>query len=124
MAESSTTPKMHELTTTFVASAFNKEEYEIYRRYQIAVHHDSPDEITEKGYTRFLCSSSLTPAKNVHSANQPFNGYGSFHIQYRLDGKLIGVSVADVLAKGMSSVYFFYDPGKHNNNQDQSLPRE
>ena len=37
-------------------------------------------------------------------------GYGSFHQQYRLNGKLIAVGVIDILNKCVSSVYFFYDP--------------
>lgn len=37
-------------------------------------------------------------------------GYGSFHDQYWLDGKLIAVAVIDILPACISSVYFFYDP--------------
>lgn len=37
-------------------------------------------------------------------------GYGSFHQQYRLNGKLIAVGVIDILNNCVSSVYFFYDP--------------
>lgn len=37
-------------------------------------------------------------------------GYGSFHHQYWLDGKLIAVGVIDILPGSVSSVYFFYDP--------------
>lgn len=40
----------------------------------------------------------------------PASGYGSFHQQYWLDGKLIAVGVIDILPKCVSSVYFFYDP--------------
>jgi len=40
----------------------------------------------------------------------PNTGYGSFHQQYILDGKLIGVGVIDILPSCLSSVYFFYDP--------------
>ena len=40
----------------------------------------------------------------------PSTGYGSFHQQYWLNGKLIAVGVIDILPKCVSSVYFFYDP--------------
>ncbi|EAL73101.1 hypothetical protein DDB_G0269024 [Dictyostelium discoideum AX4] len=40
----------------------------------------------------------------------PKPGYGSFHQYYRLDGKLVGVGVIDILPECLSSVYFFYDP--------------
>jgi arginine-tRNA-protein transferase len=99
----------HKLTTTFAPSIFTQEEFEIYKTYQIAIHQDLPEDVTEKGYTRFLCNTPLMDITKPRN-NKPFNGYGSFHLQYRIDGKLIGVSVVDVLEKGMSSVYFFYLP--------------
>ena len=37
-------------------------------------------------------------------------GFGSFHQQYWLDGKLIAVGVIDILPKCVSSVYLYYDP--------------
>lgn len=43
----------------------------------------------------------------------PPQGYGSFHQQYWLDGRLIAVGVLDVLPHCVSSVYFFYDPEYH-----------
>lgn len=42
--------------------------------------------------------------------NCPTTGYGSFHQQYWIDDRLIGVGVIDILPKSLSSVYFFYDP--------------
>jgi arginine-tRNA-protein transferase len=46
------------------------------------------------------------PSKGI-----PECGYGSFHQQYILDGKIIAVGVVDVLPHCLSSVYLFYDPG-------------
>jgi arginine-tRNA-protein transferase len=40
----------------------------------------------------------------------PPQGYGSFHQQYWMDGKLVAVGVIDVLPRCVSSVYFYYDP--------------
>jgi len=37
-------------------------------------------------------------------------GFGSFHHQYLVDGRLVAVGVVDVLPKCLSSKYFFYDP--------------
>ena len=37
-------------------------------------------------------------------------GYGSFHQQYILDGKIICVGVLDVLPSLVSSKYLYYDP--------------
>ena len=38
------------------------------------------------------------------------SGYGSFHQQYILDGKIICVGVLDVLPSLVSSKYLYYDP--------------
>jgi arginine-tRNA-protein transferase len=43
----------------------------------------------------------------------PVSGYGSFHQQYRLNGRLIAVGVQDILPYCISSVYFCYDPEFH-----------
>ena len=40
----------------------------------------------------------------------PPSGFGSFHQQYRIDGKLVAVGVVDVLPFCLSSKYFFWDP--------------
>jgi hypothetical protein len=97
----------HKLTTTIVPSKFSQEEFDIYKKYQVAIHGDQPQDVTESGYKRFLCDTGLV---DLPREKKPFQGYGSYHIQYRLDDKLIGVSVVDVLPHGLSSVYFFYLP--------------
>lgn len=55
-------------------------------------HKDDPDEVTREGYCRFLVETPLTfvppaaPAGAASTAEVPPCGYGSFHMQYRLDG--------------------------------------
>ncbi|XP_044880707.1 arginyl-tRNA--protein transferase 1 isoform X8 [Mauremys mutica] len=67
-----------------------------------------PDDATHQlEFTRFLCDSPLE-AENPPSG--PDCGYGSFHQQYWLDGKIIAVGVIDVLPYCVSSVYLYYDP--------------
>ncbi|XP_075390940.1 arginyl-tRNA--protein transferase 1 isoform X4 [Tenrec ecaudatus] len=58
-------------------------------------------------FTRFLCSSPLEVEK---PPDGPECGYGSFHQQYWLDGKIIAVGVIDILPSCVSSVYLYYDP--------------
>ncbi|XP_036591059.1 arginyl-tRNA--protein transferase 1 isoform X4 [Trichosurus vulpecula] len=58
-------------------------------------------------FTRFLCSS---PLEAESPPNGPDCGYGSFHQQYWLDGKIIAVGVIDILPYCVSSVYLYYDP--------------
>ncbi|XP_059332735.1 arginyl-tRNA--protein transferase 1 isoform X5 [Ammospiza nelsoni] len=67
-----------------------------------------PDDARHKlEFTRFLCDS---PLEAEHAPNGPECGYGSFHQQYWLDGKIIAVGVIDILPYCVSSVYLYYDP--------------
>ncbi|XP_067908951.1 arginyl-tRNA--protein transferase 1 isoform X4 [Heterodontus francisci] len=79
----------------------------LYAKYQMAVHQDSPDECSESEYSRFLCQS---PLQAENPPDGPVSGYGSFHQQYWLDGKIIAVGVLDILPQCVSSVYLYYDP--------------
>ncbi|KAH7301900.1 hypothetical protein KP509_23G047800 [Ceratopteris richardii] len=90
-------------------SAFDPEEFALFKRYQMAVHHDGPDYWDENSYINFLVSSPLkfvpsSPSETV------FGGFGSFHQQYIIDGRLIAVGVVDILPCCLSSTYFFWDP--------------
>ncbi|XP_053524374.1 arginyl-tRNA--protein transferase 1 isoform X8 [Artibeus jamaicensis] len=79
----------------------------LYVKYQMAIHQDSPDECGKTEFTRFLCSSPLEPET---PPNGPDCGYGSFHQQYWLDGRIVAVGVIDILPYCVSSVYLYYDP--------------
>uniref|UniRef100_A0A182W893 Arginyl-tRNA--protein transferase 1 n=1 Tax=Anopheles minimus TaxID=112268 RepID=A0A182W893_9DIPT len=72
--------------------------YNLYKKYQTAIHNDPPGAIED--YLDFLVKSPLKGSE----------GYGTFHQQYWLDDRLIAVGVIDVLPHCVSSVYFFYDP--------------
>ncbi|XP_039756399.1 arginyl-tRNA--protein transferase 1 isoform X1 [Pararge aegeria] len=88
-----------------------KETHQLYVKYQMAVHGDRPEKCTESQFNGFLVQS---PLMEEHSEVGPPCGYGSFHQQYWLDGKLIAVGVLDILPKCVSSVYFMYDPQHMN----------
>ncbi|XP_046304650.1 arginyl-tRNA--protein transferase 1 isoform X3 [Marmota monax] len=81
--------------------------FSLYVKYQMAIHQDPPDECGKTEFTRFLCSS---PLEAEYPPNGPECGYGSFHQQYWLDGKIIAVGVIDILPYCVSSVYLYYDP--------------
>ena len=102
------------------------EEHEVYVKYQTRIHNDSHLECDKSQFQRFLCTSPLLmkshngpllnrpcltklDTKLVGDLDEQF-GYGSFHQQYRINGKLIAVGVIDILNGCASSVYFFYDP--------------
>uniref|UniRef100_A0A8C3FX49 Arginyl-tRNA--protein transferase 1 n=1 Tax=Cyclopterus lumpus TaxID=8103 RepID=A0A8C3FX49_CYCLU len=79
----------------------------LYARYQMAIHGDDPSECSESEFRRFLCDS---PLEAEHSPDGPEVGYGSFHQQYWLDGRIVAVGVIDILPTCVSSVYFYYHP--------------
>ncbi|KAL0118103.1 hypothetical protein PUN28_009046 [Cardiocondyla obscurior] len=79
----------------------------LYKKYQMAIHGDTPDQCDQKSFFSFLVRS---PLQQWIPSNGPSQGYGSFHEQYWLDNELIAVGVIDILPSCISSVYFFYDP--------------
>ncbi|XP_039927503.2 arginyl-tRNA--protein transferase 1 isoform X2 [Hirundo rustica] len=79
----------------------------LFAKYQMSVHKETPSDCGENEFTRFLCDS---PLEAEHAPNGPECGYGSFHQQYWLDGKIIAVGVIDILPYCVSSVYLYYDP--------------
>uniref|UniRef100_A0A667XMP8 Arginyl-tRNA--protein transferase 1 n=1 Tax=Myripristis murdjan TaxID=586833 RepID=A0A667XMP8_9TELE len=81
--------------------------YQVYKLYQMAIHKDPPDKPTESQFRRFLCDS---PLEAEFSPDGPEVGYGSFHQQYWLDGRIVAVGVIDILPNCVSSVYLYYHP--------------
>ena len=85
--------KNNDLTFEWSALNHDDEHMELYSRYQQQQHEGSMDS-DASGY--------LTMFGHDHIDVQ--------HIDFRLDGKLVGVSVIDVMPDGLSSVYFYFDP--------------
>ncbi|KAM3863010.1 arginyl-tRNA--protein transferase 1 [Diretmus argenteus] len=79
----------------------------LYARYQMTVHGDAPSECNQSEFRRFLCDS---PLEADSSPDGPEMGYGSFHQQYWLDGRIVAVGVIDILPTCVSSVYLYYHP--------------
>ncbi|KAH9603473.1 hypothetical protein KSS87_012549 [Heliosperma pusillum] len=112
-------------------SSFDPEEFALYRKYQTKVHNDDPDDVTESSYTRFLIETPLIYVPPTTDNTVPPCGFGSFHQQYRIDGRLIAVGVIDILPKCLSSKYLFWDPelaflslGKYSALQEISWVKE
>ena len=97
----------HEYSSEIVSADFTEESYQLYRKYQIAIHKDPPYKLSTGGYQGFLCGKNLVP--EPRSDKNPL-GLGNFHQLHRIDGKLIAVGVLDFLPSGISAVYYFYDP--------------
>ncbi|KAI1236146.1 hypothetical protein IHE44_0001420 [Lamprotornis superbus] len=95
-------------------SSFNQSAT-LFAKYQMSVHKDTPSDCGENEVQFTACTclkTTFTNAKqlNEHAPNGPECGYGSFHQQYWLDGKIIAVGVIDILPYCVSSVYLYYDP--------------
>eukprot|EP00172_Hildenbrandia_rubra_P000585 Plantae.Rhodophyta-Hildenbrandia_rubra.ctg1313.p1 GENE.Plantae.Rhodophyta-Hildenbrandia_rubra.ctg1313~~Plantae.Rhodophyta-Hildenbrandia_rubra.ctg1313.p1 ORF type:complete len:581 (+),score=53.37 Plantae.Rhodophyta-Hildenbrandia_rubra.ctg1313:434-2176(+) len=93
-------PRGRNLNITLVRPVFQRDAFNLYQRYQQVIHSSPPKDNPERSYQRFLVDSPLV--KHGH--------YGSFHMRYAIDDKLIAVGVVDIVPGCLSSVYFFYDP--------------
>mmetsp|Transcript_27328 Transcript_27328/g.49158 ORF Transcript_27328/g.49158 Transcript_27328/m.49158 type:complete len:471 (+) Transcript_27328:1633-3045(+) len=92
----------HTYTISLENNLFTQEKFELYKRYQAAVHNDTKD--NADSFQRFLCSDALVRDEGDGIEQ------GCFHMMHRIDGRLIGFGVIDILPKGVSSVYFVYEP--------------
>jgi len=100
-----------DFTVMMKPADYSEEEFDLYRQYQISQHGDKPEAITRQSFSHFLVDSPMQHEPPAEGSAAPPCGYGSFHVQYRVRGRLIAVSVVDVLPRCLSSKYFFWDPG-------------
>ncbi|KAI5271791.1 arginine-tRNA-protein transferase 1 [Aureobasidium subglaciale] len=96
----------HRFEVTLEPDDCTEEKFQLYKNYQIYVHHDEPEELTKKGFERFLCKSPIV-RRTVKKEGKE-QRLGSFHQCYRLDGRLIAIGVLDLLPHAVSGVYFIY----------------
>lgn len=94
----------HSFIVTLEEDKCTPEKFELYKSYQVAVHHDEPSKVSMSGFQRFLCESPLQ-----RSTSPDGKRFGSYHQCYRLDGRLIAMGVLDLLPHAVSSVYLVYD---------------
>ncbi|RZC79294.1 hypothetical protein C5167_003503 [Papaver somniferum] len=123
--------KRRRLEMRLKRSSFDPEEYDLYRRYQIKVHNDKPEDVKESSYRRFLIDTPIVFIPPSGNSSVPPCGFGSFHQQYRIDGRLVAVGVVDILPECLSSKYLFWDPdlaflslGKYSALQEISWVKE
>ena len=97
-------PGQHRLEVKRRPAYFSREAYELYNAYHVG-RYDKPPK-SEHSYIEHVVNTPLGQQAGPNCA------YGTFHDEYRLDGKLVAVSVLDVIPKGMVSVYMWYDLAK------------
>ena len=84
-----------DLAVDVVRAEFRDEYFDLYRRYLDLRHHDGGmDNPETEDFGRFLYTA-WSPTR---------------FIEFRLDGKLVGIAVTDFAQAGLSAVYTFYDP--------------
>ncbi|KAL8630826.1 hypothetical protein Q9189_003495 [Teloschistes chrysophthalmus] len=84
---------------------FTEEKYALFEHYQYHVHEEGPDQVSRKGFKRFLCSG-VGQTQRIHNGRR--QELGSYHQCYRLDGRLVAIGVLDLLPECVSSVYLIY----------------
>jgi arginyl-tRNA---protein transferase len=103
-----TPPKRRKLEIRMKRSEFDPGEYALYEKYQTLVHQDK--RISKESYIRFLVDTPIPFVETDGTSMVPPCGFGSFHQQYLIDGRVIAVGVVDILPKCLSSKYLFWDP--------------
>ncbi|KAJ4807010.1 Arginyl-tRNA--protein transferase [Rhynchospora pubera] len=104
----STPQKRRRLVIRMKRSQFDPDEYALYEKYQTLVHQDK--RVSKDSYIRFLVDTPIPFIEPDGSSRVPPCGFGSFHQQYLVDGRIIAVGVVDILPKCLSSKYLFWDP--------------
>lgn len=92
---------------------FTIEKLELYLKYQLSnVGYKSY--MSEQYFRDFFVSSPLygyvSETATPTSTRESIVNGGTFHQEYRFDGRLIGLGVIDILRESLSSVCYFYDP--------------
>lgn len=104
----------HSLTTRLVPAKYTDEKYTLFRRYQMAIHKEGPNDVSKQGgFSRFLCENPFEDDDDDDdlAARDGKHSFGSYHMEWYLDDQqLIAVGVLDLLPHCLSSVYLFYDP--------------
>ncbi|KAH7359937.1 arginine-tRNA-protein transferase 1 [Pyrenochaeta sp. MPI-SDFR-AT-0127] len=96
----------HRFEVTLEPAEVTVEKYELFHNYQQNVHKEKDHAISMSGFKRFLCESPLRRTSN--EVNGKTQLLGSYHQCYRLDGRLIAMSVLDLLPHCVSGVYMLY----------------
>ncbi|KJH44819.1 Arginine-tRNA-protein transferase [Dictyocaulus viviparus] len=83
-----------------------EESFLLFKKYQEEIHSDN--HVSRSGFRRFLVDTPLFDDK-VSSSSERLS-FGSYHLWYILDDKLLAVGVIDILPRCVSSKYMYYDP--------------
>jgi arginine-tRNA-protein transferase len=103
---------MHKYTIELEPTTkFSDEKFEVYKKYQRAIHGDKEKDLTKERFIQSWGTSDLKSSKTFNSTN-PIHpkAYGTYDLIHRIDGKIVAVGILDILPTSVSSVYLYYDP--------------
>lgn len=124
-------PNKVKYTLHIQRAVFTDEAFELYKRYELAVHHKDRE---AANFKRHLCNSpvydpahesetvgSRKAAESWHNLDEENQrevkdegflpqSQGSYMMMHRLDGKLVAIGCLDILTQNVDSAYFIYDP--------------
>ncbi|KAJ5773007.1 Arginine-tRNA-protein transferase C-terminal [Penicillium paradoxum] len=100
----------HRFEVTIEGDSVSQAKFELFVKYQTAIHKEDVSHWKPKDFQRFLCTGIKRSPNPLAANNASEKKVGSWHQCYRLDGELIAVAVLDLVPSGVSSVYVFYDP--------------
>ncbi|TIA99429.1 hypothetical protein E3P92_02406 [Wallemia ichthyophaga] len=109
----------HNLEVSLERAGYTDEKFELFKAYQVSIHHETISEQRKDSFKRFLVDGPLKYSPITYKHGRPVSmpsHYGQYHHVYRVDGKLIAMGVLDILPECVSSVYLMYHPGYQSLN--------
>ena len=106
--------------TDKISLTSDEERFKLYQKYQVAVHRDNINDVTSFRYNLYWGKTILKKDKMIplpidlkyktkHPEIYPSH-YGTFNFIHRIDGKIVAVTVWDILPRSLESIYCYYDP--------------
>lgn len=98
-----------DLRVVLSSNELTQEKFDLYKKYQMAIHNDAESDVTHNSFKRFLCVDPFEANTDVcDDDDDPPDG--AYHYLYYLKDKLVAIGVVDLLPESLSSVYFIWDP--------------
>lgn len=84
-----------------------QESFELFVKFQKRIHKETDEDCTMGNFEEFI---ENTPLISVDGVQDMPCGFGTYHQQYLIDGRLFAVGVLDILPRGVLCEYLYYDP--------------
>eukprot|EP01125_Pyxidicula_operculata_P005088 TRINITY_DN1862_c0_g1_i5.p1 TRINITY_DN1862_c0_g1~~TRINITY_DN1862_c0_g1_i5.p1 ORF type:complete len:716 (+),score=128.17 TRINITY_DN1862_c0_g1_i5:11-2158(+) len=106
-------PRKNTFRTEFIKpTEYTPRVFEIFKKFQVNVHHEPAFEVTEPSFTSFLIDTPLKYEPipdDLLGPDSVVKEYGSYLLLYILNDEIVAVSVLDILPHSVFSVYFMWD---------------